>query len=363
MSSNKQHITIDPTNYQEFFLLYVDGELTSVQSDAVEIYAAAHPYLQEELNVLLATKLEAETFSFNDKESLFSQNIMAGSDESLLLYIDNELSPAETIKTEQRISEDVHYGELYRQMKAAKLDGEEVITYPDKKELYRSTGSKVRPLFWMRIAVAIVVFFGSAIFWLMMNNTTPPFGNAVVQTPVKQVETKTSEPANANDAVTKISEANTASPLVKKPALPVPPKKETPLVALRKPVEKSVVVVRKEQQTKLKVNNSIQINMPVAVTDIDDTGDEKINSVARQPSQQTINTPAVTTTTIPPYNTIDANAPDAGLSYAVASDNSNKKGSVRGFLRKATRFIERRTGINPVNEDDELLIGVVAIKL
>ncbi|HZH95226.1 MAG TPA: hypothetical protein VEY06_05040, partial [Flavisolibacter sp.] len=72
---------------------------------------------------------------------------------------------------------------------------------------------------------------------------------------------------------------------------------------------------------------------------------------------------AVTTTTIPPYNTIDADAPDAGLSYAVASNNSNKKGSVRGFLRKATRFIERRTGINPVNEDDELLIGVVAIKL
>jgi hypothetical protein len=41
----------------------------------------------------------------------------------------------------------------------------------------------------------------------------------------------------------------------------------------------------------------------------------------------------------------------------------NKSSRFKGFLRKATRFIERRTGINPVNEDNELLIGAVAIKL
>ena len=48
---------------------------------------------------------------------------------------------------------------------------------------------------------------------------------------------------------------------------------------------------------------------------------------------------------------------------ATTGNENDKKGSFRGFLRKATRFIERRTGINPTNEDDELLIGAVAIKL
>jgi hypothetical protein len=42
---------------------------------------------------------------------------------------------------------------------------------------------------------------------------------------------------------------------------------------------------------------------------------------------------------------------------------SNKKGSIRGLLRKATRLVERTTGISATNEDDELLIGAVAVKL
>ena len=40
-----------------------------------------------------------------------------------------------------------------------------------------------------------------------------------------------------------------------------------------------------------------------------------------------------------------------------------KKGSVKGFLRKATRLIEKRTGFDPTNENGELLLGVVAVKL
>jgi hypothetical protein len=53
----------------------------------------------------------------------------------------------------------------------------------------------------------------------------------------------------------------------------------------------------------------------------------------------------------------------ANFAVATTGNEKDKKGSVRGFLRKATRFIERRTGINPTNEDDELLIGAIAIKL
>jgi hypothetical protein len=43
---------------------------------------------------------------------------------------------------------------------------------------------------------------------------------------------------------------------------------------------------------------------------------------------------------------------------------SNNKGSFKGFLRKATRVIGRRTGIDPTSNDgEELLIGAVALKL
>lgn len=51
---------------------------------------------------------------------------------------------------------------------------------------------------------------------------------------------------------------------------------------------------------------------------------------------------------------------DALVSSAPASNEH--KGSVKGFLRKATRLIEKRTGIDPTS-DGELLIGVVAVQL
>jgi hypothetical protein len=43
---------------------------------------------------------------------------------------------------------------------------------------------------------------------------------------------------------------------------------------------------------------------------------------------------------------------------------SQKSGSLRGFLRKATRVIEKRTGIASTSDDDgEILIGALAVKV
>ena len=75
MSFNKQHIQLDRTNYEEAFLLYVDGELTTEAANAVEAFAAAHPDLQEELDILLTTKLDSEALTFNFKESLSAENM------------------------------------------------------------------------------------------------------------------------------------------------------------------------------------------------------------------------------------------------------------------------------------------------
>jgi hypothetical protein len=47
----------------------------------------------------------------------------------------------------------------------------------------------------------------------------------------------------------------------------------------------------------------------------------------------------------------------------VVKTDNEKKSSLKGFLRKATRFIERRTNISTTNENNELVIGVVALKL
>jgi hypothetical protein len=122
----------------------------------------------------------------------------------------------------------------------------------------------------------------------------------------------------------------------------------------------SATVKRKQPAQKLPVaqDNSIANNAPSPQRSLPV---EKTAGTQELP-QQMINKQPVTTDLSPAYNntnTLAVTEPGPGTDLA----SVNKKGSVRGFLRKATRFIERRTGINPVNEDDELLIGVVAIKL
>ena len=55
MSFNNYHINIDRNNYEEYFLMYVDNELTPVQRLAVEEFISNHPDLKEELEILSAT--------------------------------------------------------------------------------------------------------------------------------------------------------------------------------------------------------------------------------------------------------------------------------------------------------------------
>jgi len=57
-------------NYEEFFLLYVDDELTAADRTAVESFTAGHPDLREELELLLETRLTPEKQSFGNTDAL-----------------------------------------------------------------------------------------------------------------------------------------------------------------------------------------------------------------------------------------------------------------------------------------------------
>jgi hypothetical protein len=43
--------------------------------------------------------------------------------------------------------------------------------------------------------------------------------------------------------------------------------------------------------------------------------------------------------------------------------NAGKKNKLRGFFRKVTRTFEKRTNIDPTDQDNRLLVGGLAIKL
>jgi hypothetical protein len=68
-TNNEMNITRN--NYEEYFILYMDNELTSEDRRQVELFVEGNPDLQEELNLLKQTQLVPDSsFVFADKEQL-----------------------------------------------------------------------------------------------------------------------------------------------------------------------------------------------------------------------------------------------------------------------------------------------------
>ena len=65
--------SINIHNYEEYFLLYTDKELTSTQKEEVEQFVLQHPQLQDEFLLLQSVKLLPEDIECPDKGRLYKQ--------------------------------------------------------------------------------------------------------------------------------------------------------------------------------------------------------------------------------------------------------------------------------------------------
>ena len=132
---------ITRNNYEEFFLLYVDDELSTADREAVERFVGEHPDLKEELEMLLQCRVSPdEMLSFSGKEDLFRSGspINTGNYEGWFLsYIDNELdtpSRQAVIDFVRRHPEkNIELQQLQRTVSAP----DPSIVFPGKELLYR----------------------------------------------------------------------------------------------------------------------------------------------------------------------------------------------------------------------------------
>lgn len=341
--------TIHLGNYEEFFVLYLDNELSKEQVKMVDDFLIANPDLSTEFETLMAIKLPMEEFSFN-KTELFAESMKLSTiDEELLLYIDDELPAGKRKTVELELTSSKDYQAQHQVLLQAKLDPSEKINYPNKKELYRRTEKVIAFNVWMRVAAAVVIIAIGGILYFKnppsikptpdIQNTavtnTPGQNNGIQNEPENTVIISSQGPLKNNVAVD-----NGTNKKNKKQVEVVKTKdiiEETPvehnLLADLTPKEKSNEIV---DRTKVSL----------VQTEVD-------NSIT---SKHNLNTGSVTNLN---RDRTTIKGPEEPL---VQTDN-DRKGSLKGFLRKATRMIEKRTGIDPTNENGELLIGAVAINL
>jgi hypothetical protein len=211
---------INQYNYEEFFLLYVDNELSAAEKQAVEQFAQANPDLAIELEMLQQMRLPVDEMLFDEKRSLYKAEAnsisLANHEEQFLLYVDNELDAPGKEKVETFVLQHPALQDGFTLLKQTRLEPEQVV-FTDKQLLYREE-KKEKPVFylgWQRIAIAAALIGLVVLIWNVVpaDKTTPQnlAGNSRVKPPVVQNAAepgKTAEPVQPS--VNTIASANTA---------------------------------------------------------------------------------------------------------------------------------------------------------
>jgi hypothetical protein len=381
-------------NYEEFFLLYVDNELSIAQRKAVEAFVEENPDLRTELVMLQQSILRVdEPVMFMNKESLQRTSSApnpvneTNCEEYFVLYADDELSNEQKDQVEQFVYRNPQFQAGFELLQQVRLMPDTSIVFPDKYALYRSEEEDKAPVVRMRwwklaAAAAVLLFVGGTIWYTMTpNDKVKPGGESNLvkntETPkVKQPATAVREQEQPDIAAATPDKANAADPTTapatdlavnkedkknNQPALvvptPVKDKKTTGFAAVNKKATKNIETPRNIQEppnvpqeedvAALKPRDIEKTNL------IDQTDRSGVDKAVDSKNLVATAIPATKTTYIAkpsiPEEPID---PD-GLYTA----NDNKKNRMRGFFRKVSRVFDKATNADTDNGKSSIRIA------
>ncbi len=188
---------INRNNYEEYLLMYIDGELSPTEAKAVEAFIQANPDLKDELELLQQTVLQPEeNITFNQKDLLYRKEEgihLNNYQEYFLLYVDEELNPSEKESVETFVLKNPELQDEFTLLKQTILPKEAII-FTSKEILYRKE-EKRRPVVigmrWASLAAAIMIGI-VALVWVMnsgnKSNGTDPNSFAGQVAPKKNIE-------------------------------------------------------------------------------------------------------------------------------------------------------------------------------
>ncbi len=160
-------------NYQEFFLLYVDNELSAADRSMVEEWVTANPDLHEEWESLLSCRLfPEEDLNFRDKQSLLRTGTEGDIDESnypdyFLSYIDGELSDKDRHMVEAFIGSFPSKRTDLEQLRHTVSVPDLSIVFPDKDSLYKNEKHRRVIVFYRLMAGAAAVLLAAVVILLL----------------------------------------------------------------------------------------------------------------------------------------------------------------------------------------------------
>jgi anti-sigma factor RsiW len=133
-------VDINISNYEEFLLSYIDGELNNEEQAAVEAFLQQHPEQAKELEVLKAAVLQPDpSIAFGNREELYHSTVITTENYEtfFLSYIDGELNAAEQQALDAFLKKHPHLQQELDTWQATRLPASEGLRFDNKEMLYR----------------------------------------------------------------------------------------------------------------------------------------------------------------------------------------------------------------------------------
>ncbi len=373
-------MNINRHNYEAFFLLYVDNELSVADRKAVDVFVQENTDLQGELLLLQQTVVIADDIVLEKKDWLFMEEGISALQENLLLYADDELSATDKKTVEALLATDKLAHTEWNILQQTKLQPDTAIVFTDKQSLYKTEGGKVVGFTWWRAAAAVLLGFG---IWTGMsiykNNFKTTTGTAEIASKEKVIlnQGKTEIPVNptadksqttginiSQNTVTAVTEKNQVDKLNKNSGQPINKmikqnatgQKENITVqenSIKKTgnnlPESYLENINRNERNKVIVASVLPQNNKNADASGVNSGIVK-NNIIEDVTNSVVaklanSAPDQSSTAVIPVVYVNSDAGYNNDRILYMDEDKAKRTALGGFLRKAKRMIERNTSI------------------
>ena len=377
-------MNVNLNNYEEYFLLYADNELSEKERYEVENFVKQFPEFEEEFNMLkLTINVPDESVSLMDKSFLLKNETSSfinenNYQEAFVLYYDNELRVEQKIETEKFVNQHPELKVEFELIGKAKLTPEASVIFPDKKRLYRKekAGRVIPMVFWKYLVAAVLIGFGlwfsSSYFNLQKNtpallvhenNTKLPQVDKQIIVPQKEIDKENTAISVAKEKIIEEDKANNknegkGSKIIKEKKGNINTIAKSDLGNKNLPKEKAIKIKEDNLPEIMAANDLInkapdleRMNSALVKNEVAQHVD-KIETAA-QPNQFAQTASFSNNAEAADINTNNDNY----FFYNVPSDEF-KKSKVGGFLKKVKRIVERSNPITRLLSGDDKQVAV-----
>ena len=160
-------MNISRSNYEIFFLDYLDGNLPPSRADEFLDFLNENPDLAEELKDLPAVGLKPDVaIGFDKKNELIKNPSSTDFDYRTVAYLEGDLTLPEQKQFLKEVDGSPEKRKSFDLMNRLRLPADKQILFPDKQSLKRKNTTRLFYIWTSRVAALLLLLFAIRVIWV-----------------------------------------------------------------------------------------------------------------------------------------------------------------------------------------------------